>query len=385
MILTFSSITNAAVTTFTVTQDTANPVPSGGNAVYSVNIATTSAYTNATAEVIFPAEFKTITPAVVSQIPGTTSTVTTLADGRIKVTYTFPSIPAGTSAIVKINGVLKNYFMADNTNIYTNATLYDNASSILATAPEIATIVDSNPVIDLFTKDVVGGSSASFDIRNDRSRPVTYSLSFRTNSGNGARLPGKIIITDTLPVGGVYVAGSSSILLTGIPSSCLTYGEPTYNTTSNVLTWEIDNSCTNIESFASGTIKYNVLYPTANNNDVVKNNAAITVFPPQTATDATNNATKATSLPVKLVFGTGIIPADITKKTASNLTNVNYLKTAYFTYTITNENKALYKYEFHQVTDEAPTGTEILGFRLEDVTSSLRAKNTTHLTKKYKN
>ena len=51
MILTFSSITNAAVTTFTVTQDTANPVPSGGNAVYSVNIATTSAYTNATAEV----------------------------------------------------------------------------------------------------------------------------------------------------------------------------------------------------------------------------------------------------------------------------------------------------------------------------------------------
>ena len=297
MILTFSSITNAAVTTFTVTQDTANPVPSGGNAVYSVNIATTSAYTNATAEVIFPAEFKTITPAVVSQIPGTTSTVTTLADGRIKVTYTFPSIPAGTSAIVKINGVLKNYFMADNTNIYTNATLYDNASSILATAPEIATIVDSNPGIASFTKDVVGGSSASFDIRNDRSRPVTYSLSFRTNSGNGARLPGKIIITDTLPVGGVYVAGSSSILLTGIPSSCLTYGEPTYNTTSNVLTWEIDNSCTNIESFASasGTIKYNVLYPTANNNDVVKNNAAITVFPPQTATDATNNATKATS------------------------------------------------------------------------------------------
>lgn len=109
MILTFSSITNAAVTTFTVTQDTMNPVPSGGNAVYSVNIATTlSAYTNATASNI-STEFKTITPAVVSQIPGTTSTVTT-SNGRIKVTYTFPSIPAGTSAILKINGVLKNYF-----------------------------------------------------------------------------------------------------------------------------------------------------------------------------------------------------------------------------------------------------------------------------------
>ena len=377
-----SNIVNAAVTTFTVTQDTANPVPSGSSAVYSLNIATTSAYTDVTAEVIFPAEFKTITPAVVSQIPGTTSTVTTLADGRIKVTYKFPLIPAGTSAILKISGLLRKAILADKLSINIGGTLYDNTSTILAEAPVIKTIIESTPSIDFFYKEALDGQVIQ-DIRSDRSKPVTYSVDALNYGTVGSRILGKIIVTDTLPAGGVYVAGSTKF--TTDPPSCFTYGEPTYNTTSNTLTWEITNLCTNREGGLSLNIKFDVLYPTANNGDVVVNNVSVIAYPDQAAIDASNSATNFTSVTNTLVLGMPIIPSGITgKNTAMSSIGVTYLKTRMLPYSISNTNKTENKYEYHQVTDEAPAGTEVLGFSLYDYNVA-SARNTTPLTVEYKN
>ncbi len=234
-----NTITNPVVVAPVITVTKSEPTPGAGVTVTAGQVAPVTyqlAVTNSGGTASGSVTVTDAIPAGTTYVAGSASCgvtpVCTASFGSGTVTWTLTSVaPLSTNNLTF--QVTVNAGDANGSTIANTANFTDVNTPGCANAATCATNTVSNPVVTAASISVVKSEptpGAGVSVTAGQVAPVTYQLAV-ANSG-GSRRPGSVTVTDGIPVGSTYVAGSASCGVTPVCTASFGSGTVTWTLTS---------------------------------------------------------------------------------------------------------------------------------------------------------